>query len=182
MRSASKTHFYRSAGACPPRSLHGEGNPLACADGMRGPSPYVKGRHFSHRSAGACPPRSLHGAGNPLASACGIRGPKPYVKGRRFFHRSAGAYHRDVERDMKAPQLIGIRRSRTTVINTVLSGPEVPPTVETGRSLLPGIETGLGRRDIPVPICTGVSPPVHRAPRSLLLMCCSAFRSTSSLL
>ena len=33
---------YRSAGACPPRSQHGAGNPLACACGMRGPKPYGK--------------------------------------------------------------------------------------------------------------------------------------------
>ena len=48
----------RSAGACPPRSVPGEGNPLACACGMRGPSPYGKGGVF-FRSAGACPPRTL---------------------------------------------------------------------------------------------------------------------------
>ena len=39
-------YFHRSAGACPPRALgcadasDGEGNPLACAYGMRGPKPY----------------------------------------------------------------------------------------------------------------------------------------------
>ena len=37
----------RSAGACPPRTLEcaddGEGNPLACTCGMRGPSPYDEG-------------------------------------------------------------------------------------------------------------------------------------------
>ena len=36
--------FFRSAGACPPRALaradDGEGNPLGCACGIRGPSPY----------------------------------------------------------------------------------------------------------------------------------------------
>ena len=91
------------------RTNDGEGNPLACACGMRGPkpydegdvfftvargpvprdrcmardrpSPYVKRRRFFHRSAGACPPRSLHGEGNPLGCACGIRGPSPYDEG-----------------------------------------------------------------------------------------------------
>ena len=43
------TVFYRSAGACPPRSMHGEGNPLAGACGIRGPSPYGEGAAFFHR-------------------------------------------------------------------------------------------------------------------------------------
>ena len=43
------TVFYRSAGACPPRSMHGEGNPLACAGGMRGPKPCDEGAAFFHR-------------------------------------------------------------------------------------------------------------------------------------
>ena len=34
--------IHRSAGACPPRTLRGEGNPLACACGRRGPKPYGK--------------------------------------------------------------------------------------------------------------------------------------------
>ncbi len=38
----------RSAGACPPRALEcadaGEGNPLGCAWGIRGPKPYDEGR------------------------------------------------------------------------------------------------------------------------------------------
>ena len=38
----------RSAGACPPRSLHGEGQALALR---------CQGRSY-YRSAGACPPRS----------------------------------------------------------------------------------------------------------------------------
>ena len=56
--------FYRSAGACPPRALDsscasdGEGNPLGCACGIRGPSPYGAGGGVFYRSAGACPPRS----------------------------------------------------------------------------------------------------------------------------
>ena len=37
-----------SAGACPPRCRFGEGNPLACACGMRGPSPYVPPAHPEH--------------------------------------------------------------------------------------------------------------------------------------
>ena len=44
--------FHRSAGACPPRALDcacmhdGEGNPLACACGIRGPKPYDEGWRF----------------------------------------------------------------------------------------------------------------------------------------
>ena len=63
-------YFFRSAGACPPRSLHGEG---------QAPRPTGQPALPPHRSAGACPPRSLdcarHGEGNPLGCACGIRGP-----------------------------------------------------------------------------------------------------------
>ena len=44
--------FHRSAGACPPRSLHGEGNPLGCACGIRGPKPYgERGPFFALREA-----------------------------------------------------------------------------------------------------------------------------------
>ena len=88
--SPTVTHavFFRSAGACPPRALEcaddGEGNPLACACGIRGPKPYGNARRF-FRSAGACPPRALEyaddGEGNPLACACGMRGPSPYDEG-----------------------------------------------------------------------------------------------------
>ena len=47
----------RSAGACPPRSLHGEGNPLACACGhLRGPTPYGEREAFYYRRAGAPSP------------------------------------------------------------------------------------------------------------------------------
>ena len=50
-----RTVFYRSAGACPPRALEcaddGEGNPLGCACGIRGPSPYDEGA-FCRRSPG----------------------------------------------------------------------------------------------------------------------------------
>ena len=42
-----------------PSASDGEGNPLACACGMRGPKPYGERGIFSVRSAGACPPRSL---------------------------------------------------------------------------------------------------------------------------
>ena len=35
----------------------GEGNPLACTCGIRGPKPYGKRHAFFNRSAGACPPR-----------------------------------------------------------------------------------------------------------------------------
>ena len=78
--------FYRSAGACPPRSQHGEGLSLALREGAA----------FFYRSAGACPPRSQHGEGQVF--------PPPYVKGQRFF-TVAGTCHRDVERFMKHPQL-----------------------------------------------------------------------------
>ena len=49
-----------------------EGNPLACACGMRGPKPYDEGEGlFAARSAGACPPRALDyadaGEGQALA-------------------------------------------------------------------------------------------------------------------
>ena len=68
-------HFYRSAGACPPRALgytnDGEGNPLACTCGIRGPKPYGNENHHFHRSAGACPSRMSdrpqHGEGQALA-------------------------------------------------------------------------------------------------------------------
>ena len=49
--------FYRSAGACPPRTLEcaddGEGNPLGCACGIRGPKLYGEGVPFfssTHRA------------------------------------------------------------------------------------------------------------------------------------
>ena len=77
--------FHRSAGACPPRSLacadDGEGNPLACACGMRGPSPYVKGRRFFTVARGPVP-RVVHRQDAVL----GLLGPKGC-----FFYRSAGA-------------------------------------------------------------------------------------------
>ena len=53
----SQTTEYCSAGACPPRSLHGEGNLLAGACGMRGPSPYVKERRFFTGARGLSPRR-----------------------------------------------------------------------------------------------------------------------------
>ena len=47
---------YRSAGACPPRSLDcaddGEGNPLGCACGIRGPKPYDEGAPIASRPGG----------------------------------------------------------------------------------------------------------------------------------
>ena len=42
----------RSAGARRSRSVHGEGNPLACTCGIRGPKPYGVGGRSFHRSAG----------------------------------------------------------------------------------------------------------------------------------
>ena len=51
--------FFRSAGACPPRALNcaddGEGNPLACADGMRGPSRYDEGGLSAAAAPGGAP-------------------------------------------------------------------------------------------------------------------------------
>ena len=47
------TVFYRSAGACPPRSQHSEGQALALREEEA----------FFNRSAGACPPRSQHSEG-----------------------------------------------------------------------------------------------------------------------
>ena len=46
--TVTHTVFYRSAGACPPRASSyvddGEGHPLGCACGIRGPKPYDEGR------------------------------------------------------------------------------------------------------------------------------------------
>ena len=75
---------YRRAGACPPRSVHGAGNPLACACGIRGPSPYgeravldtvARGtgprdrptRAKTARGPMPFPARSVHGEGQALA-------------------------------------------------------------------------------------------------------------------
>ena len=66
----------RSAGACPPRALDaacthdGEGNPLACACGMRGPKPYGEGAFFV--VARGPVPRELqrHDVCFPLCSLC----------------------------------------------------------------------------------------------------------------
>ena len=68
--------------------MHGAGNPLACACGMRGPSPYGKrGRSF-HRSAGACPPRSFQAPSREGLSLALVAwrgtGPRPTVKGAFF--------------------------------------------------------------------------------------------------
>ena len=78
LREVAAFFFHRSAVACPPRSLDcaddGEGNPLGCAYGIRGPSPYDEGAAFFYRSAGACPPRSLDCADDG-------EGPPPTMKG-----------------------------------------------------------------------------------------------------
>ena len=88
--------IYRSAGACPPRSL-------VCLRARRGPvvrgpvprdrgmardrpSPYGNPGRFFHRSAGACPPRVL-----ACPRAWRGTGPRPTVTRDVFFHRSAGA-------------------------------------------------------------------------------------------
>ena len=65
-----RRYFHRSAGACPPRSFvaremfqrcgwHGEGNPLACTCGMRGPKPYGEGVTFFFVARGPVP-RVVH--------------------------------------------------------------------------------------------------------------------------
>ena len=65
--SPKKPSRYRSAGACPPRSfddqgyspfrsLHGEGNPLACTCGIRGPKPYDAGGPSAAAAPGGTPP------------------------------------------------------------------------------------------------------------------------------
>ena len=52
--------FARSAGACPPRSLEcadaGEGHPLGCACGIRGPSPAMKGGLSANAAPGGATP------------------------------------------------------------------------------------------------------------------------------
>ena len=97
-RRALLVSMFPERGGQAPRALEcaddGEGNPLGCAYGIRGPSPYGEGWRFFHRSAGACPPRSQHGEGNPLACAYGIRGPKPYDEGGLS---AAALLHRDQE-------------------------------------------------------------------------------------
>ena len=59
----SRSRCSRSAGACPPRLLEcaddGEGNPLACTCGIRGPKPYGKGMAFFTVARGPVP-RDLH--------------------------------------------------------------------------------------------------------------------------
>ena len=67
-----------------PRPGHGEGNPLACACGMRGPKPYGAAVQF------------WLGEGNPLACACGMRGPKPYGAAAQFWNvpSPGAAYHK----------------------------------------------------------------------------------------
>ena len=138
--------FFRSAGACPPRSLHGEGHPLACACGIRGPSPYGEGDCFFYRSAGACPPRSLHGEGNPLACACGIRGPAPYVKGKRFFHRSRGLSLRRCA--IYETPSISLHCATFAISPTaVLVSPAIP-TCPTGRNGYPETHPASRRRSL----------------------------------
>ena len=66
-RAAAKPIFKKNGSSGPTdlkpaeisHQLHGEGNPLGCACGMRGPSPYGKRHAFFPRRAGACPPRVL---------------------------------------------------------------------------------------------------------------------------
>ena len=112
---------YRSAGACPPRSLDRCGNrpqprdtDVCCSDRCMArdrPSPYGPGGVFFHRSAGALgchtriragSPRDLstaaENARNPetpavcCADRCMARDrPSPYDEGAAFFYRSAGA-------------------------------------------------------------------------------------------
>ena len=68
--------------------MHGEGNPLTCACGMRGPSPYGKRGRCFHRRAGACPPRSFQAPSRGGLSLAIVAwrgtGPRPTVKGAFF--------------------------------------------------------------------------------------------------
>ena len=94
--------FYRSAGACPPRSLHGEGNPLGCACGNRGPKPYDERKAASTTVVRGPVPRDCSTAAENARSqettdVCGSDRcmardrPSPYGEGDCFFSRSAGA-------------------------------------------------------------------------------------------
>ena len=83
--SPKRPSRYRSAGACPPRSLDcadaGEGQALA----LRGKETFFAKRPSRYRSAGACPPRvsgrSQHGEGQALA----LRGRGAVFRSRTVF-------------------------------------------------------------------------------------------------
>ena len=74
----NKRRFFPSANA-------GEGNPLACACGMRGPKPYGEGGGFSPPVARGPVPRDCWSA-----RAMARDRPSPYGEG-GVFYRSAGA-------------------------------------------------------------------------------------------
>ena len=83
--SGKKCCCYRSAGACPPRSLRRN---------EKHPQPGGHGRFLF---------RLMHGEGNPLACACGRRGPKPYGSQRGFlrFTVARGPVPRDPSAETK---------------------------------------------------------------------------------
>ena len=111
-----------------PRSMHGEGNPLACTCGMRGPKPYEKKRRYRLTVARGPVPRDrcLHqssvgqerllltrsGAGAPelqrwTRDRCMARDrPSPYGKGPRYrMARENARAQRDQEVSPTAPSI-----------------------------------------------------------------------------
>ena len=120
-------YLARSAGACPPRSLgrpeHGEGNPLGCACGIRGPKPYGAEAFFSV----VCDRLITNGSGsgdpdlqNQRGDRCMARGtlsharvacegPSPTMKGDVIFIVARGPVPRDrsvdrsIARDRPSP-------------------------------------------------------------------------------
>ena len=81
--------IYRSAGACPPRTL-------AYPRAWRGTGPF--GLWRARTTEGAC------------AGGMARDRPSPYVKGKAFFSSHRGACHRDVERVRKHPHF-NVRRT-----------------------------------------------------------------------
>ena len=103
--SSKDDEDYRSAGACPPRTLErsngGERNPLACACGMRGPSPYGERGGVSPTVARGpvpreCPrPRTMARETRSHARVETCEGPSPTRKGCRFFTVARGPVPRE---------------------------------------------------------------------------------------
>ena len=147
-----KRRFFRSAGACPPRSLEcadaGEGHLPARVETCEGPRPTMKETVF-YRSAGALGCHTRIRAGFPRDRSMARDRPSPYVKRRRFFPRIAGPVpairgkwritgRRDLPVLMR-PDPGGCRRSRTT-------GLERAPPVVQERLLLNGLCSDLCKR------------------------------------
>ena len=114
-RAWGDAFFYRSAGACPPRSF----------------------RFSIHRSAGACPPRSFSFipftvARGPVPRDLSSRHsmardrPSPYGEGRRFFYRSAGACP---PRSLVAPIFLKVCKTLMSIEKRHLKNPKVCRTL-----------------------------------------------------